>query len=107
MTDTLSPGAVDGVEAVLDEVVTWRRHLPRPPELSFEERETSAFVAETLGGFGDGLEVERPAEHAVVAHVRTGRPGPVVALRADIDALPIDEQSGVDFVSENAGVMHA
>jgi len=98
---------VDGAESVIDEVVEWRRHLHRHPELSFEERETSAFVAETLGGFRDGLEVERPAEHAVVARLRTRRPGPVVALRADIDALPIDEQSGVDFASENAGVMHA
>jgi amidohydrolase len=98
---------VDGVESVIDDVVAWRRHLHRHPELSFEERETAAFVAETLEGFGGGAEVERPAENAVVAHVRTGRPGPVVALRADIDALPIDEQSGVDFASENAGVMHA
>jgi amidohydrolase len=98
---------VDGAESVIDEVVGWRRHLHRHPELSFEERETSAFVAETLGGFGDGLEVERPAEHAVIARLRTGRPGPVVALRADIDALPIAEQSGVDFASENPGVMHA
>jgi amidohydrolase len=98
---------VDGAESVIDAVVEWRRHLHRHPELSFEERETSAFVADTLSGFGDALEVERPAEHAVVAHLRTGRPGPVVALRADIDALPIDEQSGVDFASENSGVMHA
>jgi amidohydrolase len=98
---------VDGAESVIDAVVEWRRHLHRHPELSFEERETSAFVADTLSGFGDALEVERPAEHAVVAHLRTGRSGPVVALRADIDALPIDEQSGVDFASENSGVMHA
>jgi amidohydrolase len=98
---------VDRAESVIDDVVRWRRHLHRHPELSFEERETSAFVAETLEGFDGALEVERPAEHAVVAHLRTGRPGPVVALRADIDALPIDEQSGVDFASENAGVMHA
>jgi amidohydrolase len=94
-------------DAVLDDVVAWRRHLHRHPELSFEERETAAFVAATLEGFGDGLEVERPAENSVVARLRTGRPGPVVALRADIDALPIDEQSGVEFASENAGVMHA
>src|SRR3954452_6007144 len=107
MTDAVDAGVVDGVESVLDDVVGWRRHLHRHPELSFEERETSAFVAETLAGFGDALEVERPAEHAVVAHLRTGRPGPVVALRADIDALPIEEQSGVDFASESSGVMHA
>jgi amidohydrolase len=92
---------------VLDDVVRWRRHLHRHPERSFQERETAAFVADTLAGFGDELEVVRPAENSVVAHLRTGRAGPVVALRADIDALPIEEQSGVEFASENAGVMHA
>src|SRR3954454_15850702 len=107
MTDAVDAGVVGGVESVIDDVVRWRRHLHRHPELSFKERETSAFVAETLEGFDGGIEVERPAEHAVVARLRTRRPGPVVALRADIDALPIDEQSGVDFTSENAGVMHA
>src|SRR5215210_4702434 len=99
--------AADGVEAVLDDVVGWRRHLHRNPELSFQERETAAFVAETLAGFGTALEIERPAENSVVARLETGRPGPVVALRADIDALPIDEQSGVEFASERAGAMHA
>src|SRR3954463_7801252 len=107
MTNAVDGGVGGGVEAGLDDVVGWRRHLHRHPELSFEERETSAFVAETLAGFGDALEVERPAEHAVVGHLRTGRPGPIVALRADIDALPIDEQSGVDFASERPGAMHA
>src|SRR3954447_19581929 len=107
MTNAVDAGVVGGVESVLDDVGGWRRHLHRHPELSFKERETSAFVAETLAGFGDALEVERPAEHAVVGHLRTGRPGPVVALRADIDALPIEEQSGVDFASESPGVMHA
>jgi amidohydrolase len=99
--------AVESVEPVLEQVVGWRRHLHRHPELSFHERETAAFVAETLAGFGDALEVERPAENSVVARLATGRPGPVVALRADIDALPIDEQSGVEFASERPGVMHA
>jgi len=107
MTDAATQGVGDGVDAVFDEVVEWRRHLHRHPELSFQERETAAWIAETLATFGDDLEVERPAENAVVAHLRTGRPGPVVALRADIDALPIDEDSGVDFASEKAGVMHA
>jgi amidohydrolase len=106
MTDAATASGVD-VEPVLEQVVDWRRHLHRHPELSFHERETADFVARTLEGFGGGLEVDRPAEHGVVAHLRTGRPGPVVALRADIDALPIDEQSGVEFASENPGVMHA
>jgi amidohydrolase len=99
--------AVESVEPVLEQVVGWRRHLHRHPELNFHERETAAFVAETLAGFGDALEVERPAENSVVARLATGQAGPVVALRADIDALPIDEQSGVEFASERPGVMHA
>ncbi len=107
MTDAPTHDVVDGVEPLLEDVVGWRRHLHRHPELSFEERETAAYIADALAGFGDALEVERPAENSVVAHLRTGRPGPVVALRADIDALPIDEQSGVDFASESPGVMHA
>src|SRR3954454_4823140 len=107
MTDAATGDAVEPVESVLDAVVEWRRHLHRHPELSFEETETAAWIAETLGGFGDDLEIERPAENSVIAHLRTGRPGPVIALRADIDALPIEEQSGVDFASENPGVMHA
>ena len=99
--------AVDSLEPVLADVVRWRRHLHRHPELSFQERETAAFVAETLEGFGAPLEVEQPAENSVVARLATGRPGPVVALRADIDALPIEEASGVEFASESPGVMHA
>jgi amidohydrolase len=89
----------------MDEIVQWRRHLHRHPELSFEEGETAEFVASTLAGFG--LEVSRPAEHAVVGRVRSDAPGPTIALRADIDALPINEESGVDFASSRPGVMHA
>jgi amidohydrolase len=107
MANTQVEEVVGSVEPVLEEVVSWRQHLHRHPELSFQERETAAWIARTLESFGDGLEIERPAENSVVAHLRTGRPGPVVALRADIDALPIDEQSGVEFASERPGVMHA
>ena len=60
-------------------------------------------MAETLKGFG--LEVERPTGTSVMA--RLGADGPVVALRADIDALPIHEESGVEFASEQPGAMHA
>jgi amidohydrolase len=89
-----------------EQVIEWRRHLHRHPEPSYAERETAAFVARTLETF-DGLEIERPTENSVVARLFTGRPGPTVALRADIDALPITEESGVDFASENHGAMHA
>ena len=88
-----------------EDVVAWRRHLHRHPEVSFSEHETSAWVAETLEGFG--LAVERPTETSVVARLRGSTPGPTVALRADIDALPIQEDSGVEFASERPGAMHA
>ena len=87
-------------------LVGWRRHLHRHPELSFHEHETAAFVARTLRDIGlDPL--EGVGGTGVVAHVRGARPGPVVALRADIDALPISEDTGLDFASETPGVMHA
>jgi amidohydrolase len=91
---------------VLSGVVAWRRHLHRNPELSYEERETARFIAETLEGFG-GLKVERPSDTSVVARLVTGRPGRTLAIRADIDALPIREESGVEYASERDGVMHA
>jgi amidohydrolase len=92
-----------GVE---DDVVAWRRHLHRNPEVSFHEHETSAWITDKLEAF-DGLAVERPTETSVLARLNTGRPGPTVALRADIDALPIHEESGVEFASERPGAMHA
>src|SRR3954469_18247087 len=98
-------GSVEPMAGIDEQVVEWRRHLHRHPELSFEERETSAFVATTLEG--PGLEVERPTATSVLARLRSAEPGPTVALRADIDALPIAEESGVEFASERAGAMHA
>jgi len=88
-----------------EDVIAWRRHLHRHPEVSFEEHETSAFVASTLEELG--VEVSRPTETSVLGRLRGGEDGPVVALRADIDALPIQEESGVDFASERPGAMHA
>src|SRR3954454_20090355 len=88
------------------QVVEWRRHLHRHPEPSFEERDTAAFVAETLAGFGDGLTIERPTEKRVGGRLAGGRPGRVAALRADIDALRVEEESGFDFASERPGAMH-
>ena len=92
--------------AVPTDVVAWRRHLHANPELAFQEHETARFVEETLACFG-GLELERPTPTSVVARLRGGRPGRTLALRADMDALPIQEESGVAFTSRNDGVMHA
>jgi amidohydrolase len=86
--------------------IAWRRHLHQHPELSFQEHETSSFLFELLGGL-EGIELDRPTETSLVATMRTGRPGKTLALRADIDALPIQEETGLEFASENPGVMHA
>jgi amidohydrolase len=87
-------------------VIAWRRHLHANPELSFNEVETSRFVEDTLKAIG-GLEIRKPTATSVVARLLTGRPGPVLAMRADMDALPITEATGLPFASTNAGVMHA
>jgi amidohydrolase len=93
-------------ETVRDIVVAWRRQLHRQPELSFQETRTAAFVAETLAGFG-GLEISRPTSTSVVARLVGREGGRVLAMRADIDALPIHEANEHDFVSSSPGVMHA
>lgn len=88
------------------QAIGWRRHLHAHPELSFQEVETSRYVEETLRSF-DGLELTRPAPTAVVATLRGTRPGKVLALRADMDALPIQEETDLEFASTRPGVMHA
>jgi amidohydrolase len=93
-------------DAIRASVVAWRRHLHRHPELSFKEERTSQFVAETLAGFGE-LQITRPTATSVVARLVGDRPGPTLAIRADMDALPIQEANTHDFVSQTAGVMHA
>ncbi|HEV2141474.1 MAG TPA: M20 family metallopeptidase [Candidatus Dormibacteraeota bacterium] len=92
--------------SVIEEVIELRRHFHRHPEISFSERDTSAQLSERLRELG--LELKRcPTETGVVAMLDTGKPGKTVMLRADIDALPIQEESGVDFVSGEDGRMHA
>jgi amidohydrolase len=87
-------------------VVAWRRHLHRHPELSFHEERTAQFVYDTLAGLG-GLQLSRPTPTSVVARLVGLHPGPVLAMRADMDALPIQERNEVDYASEHPGVMHA
>ncbi len=94
------------VESVRDEVIGWRRYLHQHPELSFHEERTSQFIADTLGELG-GLTITRPTRTSVMARLIGSRPGPTLAIRADIDALPIEERNNHDFVSTQPGVMHA
>jgi amidohydrolase len=92
---------------VTSEVVRWRRHLHRNPELSFQEEATAQFVYETLQSFGDNLKLSRPTPTSVVARLIGARPGRTVAIRADMDALPIEEENDFEFASRTPGVMHA
>lgn len=92
--------------AVLDEVVDVRRHLHGHPEVGFEEHETSRLIRERLSAAG--VEIGAcPTETGAIGVLRGGRPGRTVLLRADIDGLPIVEESGVPFASKIEGRMHA
>jgi amidohydrolase len=94
-------------EAINAKVVETRRDLHRHPELSNREERTGKLVAERLRALGLD-EVRYPvAKTGVVGVLRGGRPGRVVALRADMDALPIQEKPDTAYKSENPGVMHA
>jgi amidohydrolase len=93
-------------KAIFDEVVANRRHLHSHPELSFHEVETSKFVADKLTALG--LEYQKMADTGLVALIKGDKPSDqVVALRADMDALPITEINDVPYKSQNPGVMHA
>ncbi|MGY4537564.1 amidohydrolase [Mucilaginibacter sp. UYNi724] len=91
---------------IFNDVVANRRHLHSHPELSFHEVETSVFVANKLEELG--LEYSKMADTGLVALVKGDKPSDqVVALRADMDALPILEANDVPYKSQNPGVMHA
>ena len=86
-------------------VIAWRRDIHRNPELSFNEDRTASLVADVLTGLG--LEVLRPTRTSVLGILHLARPGRTVALRADLDALPIQEETGLEFISRKPGAMHA
>jgi hippurate hydrolase len=88
------------------EFIEVRHHLHSRPELSYQEFETSKFIQQKLKEFGVSFEVK--ATTGVVGLIKGKNPGKrVIALRADMDALPIKEENSVDYRSQNEGVMHA
>lgn len=88
-----------------DYMIGLRRHLHQRPELSYVEFQTAAKVEEELRSAG--FATSRPTETSVLCRVPTGRPGPVLMLRADLDALPVREETGLPFAARHDGVMHA
>jgi len=87
-------------------IIRSRRDLHRIPETAYTEEKTSAYVAEYLKR--EGLEVQTGiARYGVVGLMNTGRPGPTLMIRADMDALPLTEATGLPFASGHEGAMHA
>lgn len=98
-SEQMRAAALYGVEA--------RRRLHRHPELSFHEQETAAYIAAQLKEMGYEPETGLGGVHGVKAVLKGGRPGKTMLLRADIDALPIQEATDLPYASEVPGVMHA
>ncbi|MBL4812301.1 MAG: amidohydrolase [Rhodobacteraceae bacterium] len=89
------------------ELAAWRQLLHSQPETRFDCHKTAAFVAEKLRGFGVDAIHEGIAQSGIVALIHGQRPGRTIALRADMDALPMQEATGLDYASQIPGAMHA
>ena len=90
---------------ITPEIIEIRHYLHAHPERSFKEYETSAYIEKLLRAH-DIEVLNNPLETGVVGLIRGDQPGPRIALRADIDGLPIQEDTGLPFSSVNDGVMH-
>ncbi|WP_266205059.1 M20 metallopeptidase family protein [Pontibacter kalidii] len=88
-----------------EDVVKWFRHIHQNPELSFKEDKTGKYVEEILKSF-PGIEVMRPAKTSVIGVLKGAKPGKTVAFRADMDALPMEEDTGLPYSSKVEGVAH-
>ena len=96
---------LDKAKALEEYMVSLRRHFHQHPEKSMEERETTAFIMAQLNEMG--IPHRKLSPSGVVAEIAGGRPGKTVALRADMDALTIQEETGLPFASKAEGLMHA
>lgn len=97
---------LDKAKAIQDEIIRLRRDIHQHPELSFQEVRTAALVADTLSEIG-GIEIKTGVGRTGVVGQIGNLDGPTIAIRADMDALPITEETDVQFKSQNSGVMHA
>jgi len=92
-------------EVLLDEVKQWRKQIHSQPELGFKEFKTSSFIVDKLQSFG--IEVHQGLGGTGVVGTLKNGAGPIIGIRADIDALPITEQNDIDYKSTHANCMHA
>ncbi len=103
----MSVSLLDEARSFEDQIRGWRRHLHAHPELSGQERETASYIANVLRDLGFEPREQVNATHGLWAELRVNDAAPFVALRADMDALPITEANQIDYASKHAGVMHA
>ncbi|WP_078553366.1 M20 metallopeptidase family protein [Bacillus alkalicellulosilyticus] len=88
------------------QLISWRRHFHQHPELSFQETKTSQYVCQVLEKL-PGMKVEKKSGNTAVIGTISNGEGPTLALRADMDALPIQEENNVNYASKHKGIMHA
>src|SRR5688500_19081620 len=101
-SNVLTPAIVAKIQAIEPKVVAWRRDIHQNPELGNREFRTAKLVADHLRALG--IQVQTGVAHTgVVGVLRGGRPGPVVLLRADMDALPVSERVNLPFASKAKG----
>ncbi|HLR20766.1 MAG TPA: amidohydrolase, partial [Tissierellaceae bacterium] len=96
---------LEKVKSIEDYLIDMRRHFHMNPELSWEEYETSKKIQEELENMG--IEYEVVLETGIIGTIVGNKQGPVIGIRADIDALPVNEETGLEFSSKNEGKMHA
>ncbi|MEM8777355.1 MAG: M20 family metallopeptidase [Cyanobacteria bacterium P01_G01_bin.49] len=94
------------IRNLYSQLVQWRRQLHQRPELGFQEKITADFIARKLVELGIPHQT-KIAKTGIVAVIKSSNPGPVLAIRADIDALPIQEENEVSYRSQHEGIMHA
>lgn len=95
------------IEANFEEMRDWRRHMHMHPELSFEEVKTAKYIEEKLRSYNLEVKTNVGGRNGLIGILRGANPGKTIALRADFDALPIDDEKDVPYKSMNPGVMHA
>ena len=98
---------INRIAGFADEMTAWRRHLHAHPELGFDCHETAAFVVQRLQEFGITQIETGIATSGIVAVIEGQGDGPTIGLRADMDALPMEEATGATWASVNPGAMHA